>query len=433
MNKKRTALVQGPVGTMSGYGAHTRDLVRSLTKICPKWDIKINDMKWGNTPRNYLKKGRDDDILNRILTKNMEKRPDFFFQVSVPNEVTPVGTWNCIITAGIETNLCSPEWLIGLNKANLAIVPSTHAKGVFENSKFQMKDKNGTIQELMSTTPIESLFEGVDTKVYYKIPKEEKPENNAVYDIMKDVKEDFCFLSVGHWLKGNLGHDRKDIGMLIKTFLATFKNNPKKPALILKTSLGTLSIKDKEETIKRINSIRNDNTLPNVYLIHGELTDSEMNLLYNHKKIKAMVSFTHGEGYGRPLAEFATVGKPIAVSNWSGHTDFLNKDYVSLLPGQLKKIHPSAVWNKVLIPDSSWFYVDYFYAGRIMKEMYKNYTPFKRKAAKQAKLMNEKFTLKDMDRKFKGILKKYLPNLPEVVEPKLPNFKLPKLVKKEEK
>jgi hypothetical protein len=36
-----------------------------------------------------------------------------------------------------------------------------------------------------------------------------------------------------------------------------------------------------------------------------------MNCLYNHPKIKAMLSFTHGEGYGRPLAEFAVSKKPI--------------------------------------------------------------------------------------------------------------------------
>ena len=41
---------------------------------------------------------------------------------------------------------------------------------------------------------------------------------------------------MGHWLQGNLGEDRKDLGMLVKVFLETFKNQKEKPALILKTS-----------------------------------------------------------------------------------------------------------------------------------------------------------------------------------------------------
>ena len=50
-------------------------------------------------------------------------------------------------------------------------------------------------------------------------------ENN--FDVCKDldlIKESFCYLFVGHWLQGELGQDRKDVGMMIKTFLETFRN-----------------------------------------------------------------------------------------------------------------------------------------------------------------------------------------------------------------
>ena len=46
-------LVTGPVATRSGYGSHSRDLVRSLISM-NKFDIKINSLPWGNCPMNAL-------------------------------------------------------------------------------------------------------------------------------------------------------------------------------------------------------------------------------------------------------------------------------------------------------------------------------------------------------------------------------------------
>ena len=64
-------------------------------------------------------------------------------------------------------------------------------------------------------------------------------------------------------------------------------------------------------------------TLPNVYVVHGDFTDSQMNQLYNHPKVKAHVSFTHGEGFGLPIFEAAYSGMPVIAPDWSGHVDFL--------------------------------------------------------------------------------------------------------------
>ena len=142
-----------------------------------------------------------------------------------------------------------------------------------------------------------------------------------------------------------MGEDRKNTGLMIKTFLETF-NTPsrKKPALILKTNEVNYSLLDRERMISKINKIRSkvSGNLPNVYLLHGEMTDDEMNQLNNDNKVKAFVSFTKGEGYGRPLAEAAITGKPVIVSNWSGHTDFIHPDYNILVGGGLKNVHPSS-------------------------------------------------------------------------------------------
>jgi glycosyltransferase involved in cell wall biosynthesis len=255
-----------------------------------------------------------------------------------------VGKYNIGVTAGIETTLVSHDFLQGANRMDLIITTSEHSKKGFINTVYdkideKTKQKTGILK---LEKPIEVLFEGVDLDTYKKV----KTIQDKVSTELKDIKDDFCYLFVGHWLKGNVGQDRKDVGMMIKTFCEAFKRKSahNRPGLILKTSHATFSIMDRDEMMDKIQTIiaPYGTNIPNIYLIHGDLTDNEMNALYNHPKVKAMVSFTKGEGFGRPLAEFAMTGKPIIASNWSGHIDFLHKDYCTLLPGQLTEVHKSA-------------------------------------------------------------------------------------------
>jgi glycosyltransferase involved in cell wall biosynthesis len=156
-------------------------------------------------------------------------------------------------------------------------------------------------------------------------------------------------------------------------------------------------------------------------LLHGELTDEEVNGLYNHPKVKAMISFTHGEGFGRPLLEFGTTGKPIIAPNWSGQTDFLG-NYTTKLPGQLYEVHPSAQQEGILIKGSQWFYVDYGYAAKVLKDVYKKYKTFIATSRKQRKYVKDNFSLAAMDEELARLCSE---NIPEPVKLKLPKLKLP--------
>ena len=299
---KPLTLITGPVATRSGYGSHTRDLVRSLIAM-DKFDIHINSLRWGSTSMNALDESNasDKQIIDKIMTTNeLPRQPELHIQVSVPNEFTPIGKYNIGITAGIENTAPKPEWVQGMNRMNMNIVPSKFVKGVFESVTYeeineQTKQKTG---ELKSQKPLEVLFEGADTNIYKKtkeISRELKTE-------MNNIKERFVFLYTGHWLQGNLGHDRKDTGMLLKTFLETFKNKPNPPALVMKTSGATFSIIDRNEIKLKIKDIKDTvkGKLPSVYFLHGNLTDKEMNEMYNYPKVKAHITLTHGEGFGRP-------------------------------------------------------------------------------------------------------------------------------------
>ena len=425
-----------PIDTYSGYGARSRDIVKALLKS-DKYDIKILPQRWGSTPFGFLQADNPEhkQILDCIWGQpQLPKQPDVWMQITVPNEFQAVGKFNIGVTAGIETTICDPSWLEGLNRMNLNLVSSEHAKHVFKNSAFEQRDRNQNNQvvgHIKLEKPVEVLFEGADTNIYQKL---DKVVDSEVGDVLNTIDEEFNYLFVGHWLQGELGQDRKDTGMLIKTFLETFKGKSKKPGLILKTSSATYSVMDREEILEKINKIRTfvgDKDLPNVYLLHGELEDTEVNELYNHPKVKAHVSFTKGEGYGRPLLEASISQKPIIAPNYSGHIDFLNTETSILLPGQVTQIHPSAVVQNMLIPESGWFTVDYKKASEILEDVYKNYKNYLDGAKRQAYRSRTEFNLDKMSEKLIELINDKIPKPVQLKLPQLKKIELPKLKKAE--
>ena len=428
---KPVCVVSCPIDTFSGYGARSRDFVRSLIELKGKeWDIKILPQKWGETPFNFLSK---DDPLRKLFIPKVEnnQQPDIWIMITIPSEFQRFGRFNIGVTAGIETTVYPAEFIEGSNRMDLNLVSSQHSKQVALASQFEKIDSNTNqkVGVLKVEKPVEVLFEGLDLDKYYKKPPSSK------LNILKDVKENFCFLFTGHWLPGDFGEDRKNIATLIKTFLETFKGSGrKKPALILKTSMVNYSLLDKEEVLKRINHIIKslNGNLPNIYLLHGEMTDEEMNQLNNDPKVKAFISFTKGEGYGRPLAEAAITGKPVITTNWSGHVDFIRPEYNVLIGGQLKQIHGSAA-NKWLLKESNWFEINTEIASKAMKDVFKNYKRYWESSRKQTQYLKDNWSFSKMTEKLNLLLPKVeaAPKMQAVNLPKLKKVdsKLPKLQK----
>ena len=377
---KKFCVVSCPISTRSGYGARSRDFVRALISIRPDWDIKILSQRWGNTPMDALVPGEDDDLLSRIIMKKEDRKPNVWIQITVPNEFQPVGDYNIGVTAGVETTVMPPECLEGMNRMDKVLISSNFGKEISKRNVYDRKDSatNKDMGKLELNKPIEVLFEGIDLKVYDNKAKSEP----RIDEIMKDVDESFCFLFVGHWLKGDFQEDRKNVGGMIRVFLEAFNNKKNPPALILKTNRGNSSLTDRVYTKKIIEQIKESidtKRLPNIYLLNSDLTDKEVNALYNHSKVKAHISFTRGEGFGRPLLEATISGKPMVVSAWSGQVDFLNPEMVTLIGGTLNNVHPSAADDKFLLKDAKWFQIDYNAAGGVMQDMFKNYKKYLRK------------------------------------------------------
>jgi len=427
---KNTCVIYAPVQTFSGYGARGRDIAKAVIQLKgEEWDIKIIPCRWGNTPMNFIEENPEWRFLEKHFVQQLTQKPDIMIWVTIPSEFQPVGKYNIGITAGIESTIAPAEWVEGCQRMDLVLGSSKHTIDVLKNSKFEKRDQNTNqvVGHIEWTKPSEILFEGANTKVY-------KPVKSN-FDL-SSIKEDFCYLFVGHWMQGQIGEDRKNVGLLVKAFYETFKNKSKKPALILKTTQVGASYMDRDEILKKIQAIKStvkSNNLPNIYLLHGEFTDEEMNEIYNHSKVKAMINLTKGEGFGRPLLEFSLTNKPIITTNWSGHTDYLDKDFVALLPGQMTNIHPSAA-NNMLLKEAQWFSVDTGYVGHYLKDIWENYKGYAENATRQGFRSRTKFSFDDMKEKLDSIFKERMPEFPKQVELKLPQLKkieLPKLKKVE--
>jgi len=430
---KKLMLICAPVSSRSGYGAHARDLVWSFLDS-DKYEIKILDVRWGDCPRNALNVDESNDkrLLDCILSQpQMDRQPDIYVDIRIPNEFQQLGKFNIGITAGIETNAVSQIWIEGCNKMDLIIVPSEHSKSGFVNTVYdkvqQLPDnKQQKIGELKLEKPMEVVFEGSDEDIYKPLKVDEI--DSDFYDMINDtIPEKFTFLSVGQWTKGGYGEDRKDLGRTIKTFYETFANKKKQPALILKTSGATYSIMDKEETLKKIKDVKSqfpsDWKLPSVYLLHGDMTGEELNYLYNHPKIKAFISLTHGEGFGRPLLEASVVGLPVIVSGWSGHMDFLDTENSILLHGELNQVPGSAVWENIVIPESQWFTADELQVHRALTYVFENEYEVKNKAKTLMYKNREKFTHSEMTKLLNEVVDKHTKNIPSQVSLSLPKLK----------
>jgi glycosyltransferase involved in cell wall biosynthesis len=424
---KPLVVISCPADTYSGYGARSRDIVLPLIKS-GNYDVKILPQRWGSTPWGFLQnENPDHKLIKDCFIQQMPKQPDVWIQITVPNEFQAVGKFNIGITAGIETTICAPQWIEGCNRMNLNLVSSEHAKKVFQESRFERRNQQSQQVEgvIELTAPVEVLFEGANLDIYKKLDT----LSTDVKEVLDSINEEFCYLFVGHWLQGETGQDRKDVGMLIKTFLETFKGKKPRPALVLKTQSATPSVMDREEILDKIRRIQEEvgGDLPSVYLVHGELSDEEINELNNHPKVKAFVSFTKGEGYGRPLLEASITGKPVIASAYSGHLDFLDKELSIMLPGELKQIHGSAVVQDMLISESAWFTVNYERASKVLVDVYKNYNKYIDNAKKQSYRSRTEFSLEKMGEKLLSILDSKVPKPVEFKLPQLKKIELPKI------
>ena len=130
MTKK--VLLVAPVLTQSGYGVHARQVVKYLFNLIDQgadfsldiWPIACGSSQW------YLNKSEPliKRIYENITRKHMEYDVSIQVQMPDPKEWNPgIAPINIGITAGIEADICSREWLQTINSMTEVIVPSNYS------------------------------------------------------------------------------------------------------------------------------------------------------------------------------------------------------------------------------------------------------------------------------------------------------------------
>ena len=393
----KTILVKGPALSHSGYGEHTRFVLRSLKSKSDVFDVFLINTSWGAT--SWISDVSEErEWIDSLLAKTMHfsqsgGKFDISIQVTIPQEWERLASYNIGATAGTETTKISPLWLKHSMEMDKIIVISEHAKYAFENTSYPATNNNtGEDFEAKVTCPIEVVNYPV------KIVEQE--------NINLELKYDFNFLTVGTWIV------RKNLENTVKWFIEEFKD--KEVGLIVKTSLAKNSIRDRRATEHRLKEMLEPykDRKCEIYLLHGDLTEEEMTGLYNHPNVKALVSLSHGEGYGLPLFEAAYNGLPIVAPNWGGQVDFLNapvkdkkgktsfKPLFETVAYDLKPIQKQAVWENILIKDSMWCFPKEWNYKKSLKNIFKNYGSAKSRATKLQNWILENFKEEQMKDKF---------------------------------
>ncbi len=426
-----------PFNTRSGYGDHARSIFYSIMDR-EDFEIKCVDVRWGSTPRNHLDANipKHKKLLDTFIDGKNIERPDIYIDIRIPNEFQTPGKLNIGMTAGVEADICSVEFVMGCNKMDLVLTTSKFTKETFMRSVYDQVDNktkqaSGTIKVIK---PMGVLSEGIDTDIYKPIPdlgRSDDPFKKEIYDL---IKESFVYLFVGQWGKGGYGEDRKNIAVMIKTFIQAFANQPNPPALLLKTNGADFSILDRKDTVDKIKQLKDQfkelDSIPNIYLLHGDLTLEQMAILYNLPKVKAMLSCTHGEGFGRPLAEATCCDLPVIASNWSGQLDFLNPKQSVMIDGELKPIPKKLIWKPIIVEPGKWFNVHEGDVVNKLRLFHKNHKAIKTNAKKLGIWNRSKFSLTTMAKEFNTILDNAIKSIPETPTPM--SLKLPKLTKKKD-
>ena len=389
-------LLEAPILTKSGYGEHSR-LVYKAIMMRDDVEIYLNPLNWGtttwSTPSQKMKE-HISNYNNLVQYCNQNKvNPQFDIQVHVgiPNEFEKKAKYSVCVTAGIETDRVSPNWLTKTHQGiDKIIVPSNHARDGFVKTKYELYNKSNNTKTIINCNC------EVDVVPYPVKQLETK-------DLNLELKSNFNFLTVA------MIGPRKNLDATVRTFVEEFRDE-EDVGLVLKTSSARSCIMDRVQTREQLNYFLKDlgPRKCKVYLIHGNLTEEEIHSLYIHPKIKAYFTTTHGEGYGLPIFEAAYSGMPVIATDWSAHLDFLsgkhknkNKKLFAKISCDIKKVQPAAHWKDLITEESKWAWINEKSAKNQLRKVYESYGMYKSWAGSLQKTILKTHTEKEILLKMK--------------------------------
>ena len=344
--------IRGPLLSISGYGVHARQIARWA--FDQNFHVTTDITPWGITPW-YTDREECGGLVDKIMEASMPitTKPDYSFQIMLPNEWDhTLAKKNFGVSAVVETDICSSSWVLACQRMDHVIVPSEFAKRCLVNTGLKSK----------RVTVIPEAF--LDTCV----------ETPIDLDLSFETSNNYLLLGQ---ISGDPETDRKNTAYTIAMFCDEFKDEPD-VGLIIKTNYGSNSTVDRTATRRRLSSIINQvrkGSFPKVYLVHGYLKEREVSSLYKHPKVKGLLSFTHGEGFGLPMLEAAACGLPVCATNWSAHTEFLNLGDWCKVPSTLVDVPFKKIDGKIFVAGAKWADVDHTIARATLRNFVKEEKP----------------------------------------------------------
>jgi len=410
---KKKVVVVAPVFNSSGYSNHARVLLEALKEIEDKVDLYLIPTQWAQSgvDTNEFENKEWFTYLahkHQINIQTTKLKYDISFQLMIPHEWnTDIADYNIGVTALVETDKISAEWLVAINKMNKVLTISSFNKDTILSSVYNTeqgvialndKEKIGLV-----TFPVREEFISIDAEL-------------ATVDSQQfEFESNFNFLTCAQ-----IG-PRKNVEQTILWFVQAFHSRSD-VGLVCKFHMMNNSTIDKDETIKNVQNILKQfpERKCKLYLIHGNLSDRQIHSLYVHPKIKAIVTTTHGESWGLPLFEAAYMGLPVVAPKFSGYLDFLlqekdvngkmkRKPFFADVDFVLKGVAPEHVWHPVIIQGSLWAYPNESSFKNRLLEINKDYNRFKTQALKLKEVLRVKYS-KDV------VNKQYIDSLKDLVD-----------------
>lgn len=381
----KNVLIRGPLLTQSGYGVHSRQVFRWA--LSRGYNINVALTPWGVTPW-YIDKNECSGLIEEIMLRSSPpvQTPDISFQIQLPNEWDPnLAKVNVGVTAGVETNICSPAWVNSCRLMDHVIVPTDFTANTFATSGF--KD--------CLVIP-ESFHDSCGKKSNISLQKINKLPTKK------------NFLLFGQITGNNSQLDRKNTWDAVECFLNAFSKNAD-VGLIIKTNSGTNCKMDLRVTERRLRNFVDRISIKErkcrIYLLHGYMNEDEIAALYQSKKIIGLISATRGEGFGLPLLEAAVSELPIVATDWSGHKDFLDQSFWLPVENQLSPVAPEKIDGNIFVNGAQWAQINKADFEKNIKTLYKNSSVISNKSKSASKKIKEEFSFESIAKKYDSFMR----------------------------
>jgi glycosyltransferase involved in cell wall biosynthesis len=328
----------------SGYGNAARRYIRGLMKtgIPLTWTPMVPGRGWGLGYQPFLGEMAADDDLYLVCNRSIEY--DTVILHTVP-EYYPL--WKerepgkRIVGYTVWETTCIPNhWGELLNAVDLLLVPCEWNREVF--------------RECGVTTPIEV--------VPHTLQEKTRSLNTLPWDILED---DFVFYTIGTWTA------RKAIPDVIRCYLNAFTSRDN-TLLVIKTSNKDFTQRRWMQYLRRpwkiSQKIAASYTDPaRMLIITDSLTEAEIACL--HQRGDCFVSLSHSEGWGLGAFDAAGRGKPIVITGYGGHLDFLPEELAYLVDYRMVPVidrQGSASYSV----NQAWASPDLGHASRLLREVF---------------------------------------------------------------